>query len=135
MNTIKPYILFSVYLNTLTESQNMFRHAQTLVELDDLNIGYRVLDGMFQGNKEKSILIQDIKIGIEFAKANDQESVLITDANGISYLHDIQNDTYSPSMVLKEVPKEVAEQNNAYTYDMIQDKYYILRNNWSDTNI
>ncbi len=127
MNHKQPFVIFSAYLNTLSEAANLLRHAETLAELDQLNIGYRVLDGMYAGNKERSILVTNIGIAIELAFTSlQQESILITDSNSRAYLQ-FANESTQELGLWHEITESDALKSQAYTFDVIQQKYWIVK--------
>lgn len=130
------YCIFSAMKSDETDAVNKMNHSTAHSEL--LNHGLRcdVVEGMYEGEHELSYLVQcrsvaclDKVLGI--ARQYKQESVLVCDADGNSYLFFVESaliqnlgkmNVYNADYF----NKYVKDGCKAYTYHPATNKYYVV---------
>lgn len=129
----KDILIFSVYQKTLSEEENLANHVKVMDSLHDLGIEAKLLDGMWEGVPEKSILVD--------AKYNDLVKALCKNYNqecyllGVTHMHGMYKAWFIDPQgededffegFLRSVPKDVAEKELGYSYDPSTDTYFII---------
>jgi hypothetical protein len=125
----RPNILiFSVFQNSKEVVENHASHLIVTNKLDFLNIPYVVLNGVYQGSKEFSILVDSkheslVKMFCEYYK---QECYLRSHGND-RFTELVYKDHVEPIGYLKNVSKVEAIESQNYTYNPISDCYYTTK--------
>ena len=85
MNTIQPFIIFSVFNSDSTLEENTHRHVTVREFLDAESIKYIEVEGVYKGDHERSFLVSDTDrsraIVENAAISYGQECILFVDAN------------------------------------------------------
>jgi len=117
-------IIFSVQKENLSAGDNMLRVEQTIHKLEGLGIQYRVLDGMYDGQKELSFIMRNKSIGKCLEEFYAQDNYLERGHRGFWYLINVETDrVVDYYRTIKEVSKETALNNESYS--VLDNKYYI----------
>ena len=123
-HTYTPFFIVSGYVNDKEDRTDELRE-----ELEGLNQTFSEIQGVYNGRAETSFIVFDStnKQAIELGHKYNQESVLVRSIfNDCSLLYTderLKEDKSEYLGVFKQVPKEVAEQKDAYS--IINNEYYI----------
>ena len=121
MQAIKPEILiFSVFQKDRSNESNLDNHQCIIQRLSQLGIGYKVLDGVYQGETEKSILVVDspeMRQTVEsVCKQFNQDCYLKSDSQRNTSLV-YQDGTETQIGTLKRVSQDEAQKLDGYSVD------------------
>lgn len=126
-------IIFSVFRPEFAD-KNELNHESTIRALNDLGIKTIDAIGMYKGESEKSIVVtyNDYNYDqvVSFAKLFNQESILVVNKHNqakLVFLNEIDNASNLVQFIgdWYNVPKELAESKDAYTYVTVTKQYYI----------
>lgn len=115
------FVLLSVFKTNKSNSENEENHKKSLKHLKGFGINFKEVFGVYNGNKEKSILIPIINVNFDFAMAKqlcaiyDQESILFVDSERNAELVFLGLDKTEKLGKFIVVGKGVAEQCQNYT--------------------
>lgn len=127
----KNYIVFSAY-NGKDKQQDIIQHSELVSLLDQLKIKHKLLLGSYNGDIELSIIcnakhLKQLKDVIFVAYK--QECVLLLN----DYVHGLykaslvyKNDDQEFQGYLREVPHRVALKQDSFTYDIKNNKSFII---------
>ena len=126
-----PFAIISAERFTLTNGENQKRHQELLTQLKRDGFKTKVVEGVYHGQVEKSILVLldskflavDLGYLKNYGMIFDQESILFVDADRKAELHFPATNTAEKLGNFVSVTKGIAIQCNNYTQDG-QD-YYI----------
>ena len=126
-----PFAIISAERFTLTKGENQKRHQELLNQLKRDGFKTKVVEGVYHGQVEKSILVLldskflavDLGYLKNYGMIFDQESILFVDADRKAELHFPATNTAEKLGNFVSVTKGIAIQCNNYTQDG-QD-YYI----------
>ena len=126
-----PFAIISAERFTLTNGENQKRHQELLNQLKRDGFKTKVVDGVYHGQTEKSILVLlesnflSVDLGYlkNYGMIFDQESILFVDADRKAELHFPSTNKAEKLGNFVSVTKGIAIQCNNYTQDG-QD-YYI----------
>ena len=126
-----PFAIISAERFTLTKGENQKRHQELLNQLKRDGFKTKVVEGVYHGQTEKSILVLldskflavDLGYLKNYGMIFDQESILFVDADRKAELHFPATNTAEKLGNFVSVTKGIAIQCNNYTQDG-QD-YYI----------
>ena len=126
-----PFAIISAERFTLTNGENQKRHQELLTQLKKDGFKTKVVDGVYHGQTEKSILVLlesnflSVDLGYlkNYGMIFDQESFLFVDADRKAELHFPASNKADKLGNFVAVTKGIAIQCNNYTQDG-QD-YYI----------
>ena len=141
MNKKDAFVIFSVFQSRLSHQDNMDNHKKVLRHLKDFGFNYKVVEGVYRGESELSILVPvinqvfDLATVEQLAHIYDQQSILFVDSDRNAELKFMVK-AFDAS--LNELPKSeklgkfiattkgIATQCNSYTKD--GNDYYICDN-------
>lgn len=128
MRNIKPQILiFSVFQKNRADFENMDNHQCIIQRLSQLDIGFKVLDGVYQGEAEKSILVVDspeMRRSVEsICKQFNQDCYLRSDSERDTYLV-YPDGTETQIGTLKRVSQSEAEKMDGYSIDTTDGSFW-----------
>lgn len=135
MNTLvntPAFIILSVYGSGDNES-DVSRHWQLEAELDNNNINYKVVKGCYKGEKEYAFYIPltstfTLTTALNIARAYTQETILYVDSSRWAQLIGVFDQSKHTHLgTFQQVIKEEAESQDAYTYDLEHNAYYICK--------
>ena len=126
-----PFAIISAERFTLTKGENQKRHQDLLTQLKRDGFKTKVVEGVYHGQTEKSILVLlesnflavDLGYLKNYGMIFDQESILFVDADRKAELHFPATNKAEKLGSFVSVTKGIAIQCNNYTQDG-QD-YYI----------
>ena len=126
-----PFAIISAERFTLTKGENQKRHQDLLAQLKRDGFKTKVVEGVYHGQTEKSILVLldskflavDLGYLKNYGMIFDQESILFVDADRKAELHFPATNKAEKLGNFVSVTKGIAIQCNNYTQDG-QD-YYI----------
>jgi hypothetical protein len=126
-----PFAIISAERFTLTKGENQKRHQDLLTQLKRDGFKTKVVEGVYHGQTEKSILVLlesnflavDLGYLKNYGMIFDQESILFVDADRKAELHFPSTNKAEKLGNFVSVTKGIAIQCNNYTQDG-QD-YYI----------
>ena len=126
-----PFVIISAERFTLTKGENQKRHQELLTQLKKDGFKTKVVEGVYHGQTEKSILVLldskflavDLGYMKNYGMIFDQESILFVDADRKAELHFPSTNKAEKLGNFVAVTKGIAIQCNNYTQDG-QD-YYI----------
>jgi hypothetical protein len=126
-----PFAIISAERFTLTKGENQKRHQDLLTQLKRDGFKTKVVEGVYHGQTEKSILVLlesnflavDLGYLKNYGMIFDQESILFVDADRKAELHFPASNKAEKLGNFVAVTKGIAIQCNNYTQDG-QD-YYI----------
>jgi len=126
-----PFAIISAERFTLTKGENQKRHQDLLAQLKRDGFKTKVVEGVYHGQTEKSILVLldskflavDLGYLKNYGMIFDQESILFVDADRKAELHFPATNKAEKLGNFVSVTKGIAVQCNNYTQDG-QD-YYI----------
>ena len=126
-----PFVIISAERFTLTKGENQKRHQELLNQLKRDGFKTKVVEGVYHGQTEKSILVLlesnflavDLGYLKNYGMIFDQESILFVDADRKAELHFPASNKAEKLGNFVSVTKGIAIQCNNYTQDG-QD-YYI----------
>ena len=126
-----PFAIISAERFTLTKGENQKRHQDLLTQLKRDGFKTKVVEGVYHGQTEKSILVLlesnflavDLGYLKNYGMIFDQESILFVDADRKAELHFPATNKAEKLGNFVSVTKGIAIQCNNYTQDG-QD-YYI----------
>jgi hypothetical protein len=126
---MKNKIIFSVFQNGYSIDENYINTIRMEKELKRSKIEFKALQGMYKGIHEESFAI-DLKWlneALALTQRFNQESVLIVDQDGRATLKYLPTNL-KPDVNLGyfiQVSESKAKTQDAYTYDMDSETYYI----------
>ena len=138
MNKKDAFVIFSVFQSRLSKADNMDNHKKVLRHLKDFGLKYKVVEGVYRGESELSILVPvinqvfDLATVEQLAHIYNQQSILFVDSDRNAELMFMVKPY---DALLKELPKSeklgkfiattkgIATQCNSYTKD--GNDYYI----------
>ena len=141
MNKKDAFVIFSVFQSRLSHQDNMDNHKKVLRHLKDFGLNYKVVEGVYRGESELSILVPvinqvfDLATVEQLAHIYNQHSILFVDSDRNAELKFMVK-PFDAS--LNELPKSeklgkfiattkgIATQCNSYTKD--GNNYYICDN-------
>ena len=126
MRQVKPEILiFSVYQAGRRDDSNQDNHQCIVNRLTQLNIGHKVLDGVYQNQTEKSILVSADRIDMvqNLCQQFGQECYLRSDSERNTFLV-YPNGTEKRIGTLKRVSKEDALKLDGYSIDNTDGSFW-----------
>jgi len=137
MNKKDAFVIFSVFQSRLSHQDNMDNHKKVLRHLEDFGFKYKVVEGVYRGESELSILVPvinqvfDLATVEQLAHIYNQHSILFVDSDRNAELKfmvkafDENLDQVRSEKLGKFVAttKGIATQCNSYTKD--GNDYYI----------
>ena len=138
MNKKDAFVIFSVFQSRLSHQDNMDNHKKVLRHLKDFGLRFKVVEGVYRGESELSILVPvinqvfDLATVEQLAHIYNQHSILFVDSDRNAELKFMVK-PFDAS--LNELPKSeklgkfiattkgIATQCNSYTKD--GNNYYI----------
>ena len=87
MNKKDAFVIFSVFQSRLSHQDNMDNHKKVLRHLEDFGFKYKVVEGVYRGESELSILVPvinqvfDLATVEQLAHIYNQHSILFVDSN------------------------------------------------------
>ena len=125
-----PFVIISAERFTLTKGENQKRHQELLNQLKRDGFKTKVVEGVYHGQTEKSILVLldskflsvDLGYMKNYGMIFDQESILFVDADRKAELHFPSTNKAEKLGNFVAVTKGIAIQCNNYTQDG-QDYY------------
>ena len=87
MNKKDAFVIFSVFQSRLSHQDNMDNHKKVLRHLKDFGFNYKVVEGVYRGESELSILVPvinqvfDLATVEQLAHIYNQHSILFVDSN------------------------------------------------------
>ena len=87
MNKKDAFVIFSVFQSRLSHQDNMGNHKKVLRHLEDFGFKYKVVEGVYRGESELSILVPvinqvfDLATVEQLAHIYNQHSILFVDSN------------------------------------------------------
>ena len=141
MNKKDAFVIFSVFQSRLSHQDNMDNHKKVLRHLKDFGLKHKVVEGVYRGESELSILVPvinqvfDLATVEQLAHIYNQHSILFVDSDRNAELKFMVK-PFDAS--LNELPKSeklgkfiattkgIATQCNSYTKD--GNNYYICDN-------
>ena len=138
MNKKDAFVIFSVFQSRLSHQDNMDNHKKVLRHLKDFGLRFKVVEGVYRGESELSILVPvinqvfDLATVEQLAHIYNQHSILFVDSDRNAELMFIVKPY---DALLKELPKSeklgkfiattkgIATQCENYTKD--GNNYYI----------
>ena len=87
MNKKDAFVIFSVFQSRLSKADNMDNHKKVLRHLEDFGLKYKVVEGVYRGESELSILVPvinqvfDLATVEQLAHIYNQHSILFVDSN------------------------------------------------------
>ena len=140
MNKKDAFVIFSVFQSRLSHQDNMDNHKKVLRHLEDFGFKYKVVEGVYRGESELSILVPvinqvfDLATVEQLAHIYNQHSILFVDSDRNAELKfmvkafDENLDQVRSEKLGKFVAttKGIATQCNSYTKD--GNDYYICDN-------
>ena len=141
MNKKDAFVIFSVFQSRLSHQDNMDNHKKVLRHLKDFGLRFKVVEGVYRGESELSILVPvinqvfDLATVEQLAHIYNQHSILFVDSDRNAELKFMVK---SFDASLNELPKSeklgkfiattkgIATQCNSYTKD--GNDYYICDN-------
>ena len=140
MNKKDAFVIFSVFQSRLSHQDNMDNHKKVLRHLKDFGFNYKVVEGVYRGESELSILVPvinqvfDLATVEQLAHIYNQHSILFVDSDRNAELKfmvkafDENLDQVKTEKLGKFIAttKGIATQCNSYTKD--GNNYYICDN-------
>ena len=137
MNKKDAFVIFSVFQSRLSHQDNMDNHKKVLRHLEDFGFKYKVVEGVYRGESELSILVPvinqvfDLATVEQLAHIYNQHSILFVDSDRNAELkfmvkaYDENLDQVRSEKLGKFIAttKGIATQCNSYTKD--GNDYYI----------
>ena len=128
-------VILSAHSEGLTRSENTIRQLDLMRDLNDLKYNYKALIGYYRGKREQSLLVVlplenynvDLNILISLSRHYDQECILFADEirdPKLIYL----NGKETKLGTLTPVSKMRAFKEDNYSYDVVNEQYYITIN-------
>ena len=132
------FVIFSVFQSRLSKADNLENHKKVLRHLENFGFKYKVVEGVYRGESELSILVPvinqvfDLATVEQLAHIYNQQSILFVDSDRNAELMFMVKPY---NALLKELPKSeklgkfiattkgIATQCNSYTKD--GNDYYI----------
>ena len=87
MNKKDAFVIFSVFQSRLSHQDNMDNHKKVLRHLKDFGLNYKVVEGVYRGESELSILVPvinqvfDLATVEQLAHIYNQHSILFVDSD------------------------------------------------------
>ena len=87
MNKKDAFVIFSVFQSRLSHQDNMDNHKKVLRHLKDFGLRFKVVEGVYHGESELSILVPvinqvfDLATVEQLAHIYNQHSILFVDSN------------------------------------------------------
>ena len=87
MNKKDAFVIFSVFQSRLSHQDNMDNHKKVLRHLKDFGLRFKVVEGVYRGESELSILVPvinqvfDLATVEQLAHIYNQHSILFVDSN------------------------------------------------------
>ena len=87
MNKKDAFVIFSVFQSRLSHQDNMDNHKKVLRHLEDFGFKYKVVEGVYRGESELSILVPvinqvfDLATIEQLAHIYNQQSILFVDSD------------------------------------------------------
>ena len=87
MNKKDAFVIFSVFQSRLSKADNMDNHKKVLRHLEDFGLKYKVVEGVYRGESELSILVPvinqvfDLATVEQLAHIYNQHSILFVDSD------------------------------------------------------
>ena len=87
MNKKDAFVIFSVFQSRLSHQDNMDNHKKVLRHLKDFGLNYKVVEGVYRGESELSILVPvinqvfDLATVEQLAHIYNQQSILFVDSD------------------------------------------------------
>ncbi len=87
MNKKDAFVIFSVFQSRLSHRDNMDNHKKVLRHLKDFGLKYKVVEGVYRGESELSILVPvinqvfDLATVEQLAHIYNQQSILFVDSD------------------------------------------------------
>ena len=87
MNKKDAFVIFSVFQSRLSHRDNMRNHSNVLRHLEDFGLKYKVVEGVYRGESELSILVPvinqvfDLATVEQLAHIYNQHSILFVDSD------------------------------------------------------
>ena len=87
MNKKDAFVIFSVFQSRLSHQDNMDNHNKVLRHLKDFGLRFKVVEGVYRGESELSILVPvinqvfDLATVEQLAHIYDQHSILFVDSD------------------------------------------------------
>ena len=87
MNKKDAFVIFSVFQSRLSHQDNMDNHKKVLRHLEDFGFKYKVVEGVYRGESELSILVPvinqvfDLATVEQLAHIYNQHSILFVDSD------------------------------------------------------
>ena len=81
------FVIFSVFQSRLSKADNMDNHKKVLKHLKDFGLSYKVVEGVYRGESELSILVPvinqvfDLATVEQLAHIYNQQSILFVDSD------------------------------------------------------
>ena len=87
MNKKDAFVIFSVFQSRLSKADNLENHKKVLRHLKDFGLNYKVVEGVYRGESELSILVPvinqvfDLATVEQLAHIYNQHSILFVDSD------------------------------------------------------
>ena len=87
MNKKDAFVIFSVFQSRLSKADNMDNHKKVLKHLENFGFKYKVVEGVYRGESELSILVPvinqvfDLATVEQLAHIYNQHSILFVDSD------------------------------------------------------
>lgn len=125
----KPFIIFSVKENGLSDNENRQRHAAYTTALPTAGIGFKSLLGCYKGDCEESFLVLDTPENrafvLDVARRHNQQSILFVDENCLAELLYLNINTRQPAGKFIAASKSHALQQGNWTFNPETEIFYI----------
>jgi hypothetical protein len=122
---IKPILIFSVFELGNSTHLNISNTDNVCKMLEENSIPYKLLDGVYKGSIETSVLVtyKHIKLVESLCKDYKQDCFLYSDEFRSSALI-YKNNKIEHIGKLTAIPKNIADKLESYTYDSSEGLYW-----------
>jgi len=118
------FVIISVFRNNKPLFENIDNTAKAVTHLQSFGLKTKIVDGVYKGDSEKSILVPiinqnfDLSTVKQLASIYDQESILFVDSDRNAKLIFLKNSLGNQNLgKFISVPKGIAIQVENYTFD------------------
>lgn len=129
-------ILFSVMKQY--SGDNYTNHEACILQLEQHNVDYKEVTGVYKGVREVSFLVDvtHLDIVVDIVKEHNQESILLLDkigAHGLrkAMLYYPDSDDYDNIGWYRSRSAGLATKHDSYTYDASTDTYYVVETDYT----
>lgn len=121
-------LIFSVFRTEFKLSNNVNRHLEASLVLEQHKVPFKEVAGQFEGRIESSFVVfgdKAVELGLKLAREYNQDSAILLDQDRNATLIDLRSNNKVNIGKFTPVPEHVAKQSIGWTFDKVTKQFFI----------